>query len=306
MAAYPPALSMSSLLLLIACLLLGMLTAHVGRPPEGLARSLNWWVLNIALPALVLEIIPQLRFDWNLWVLPASLWLGFLGAWACFAWLGKRCGWSRATIGAVVLTAGLANTSFVGFPLIEALRGKEALRYAAVADQFGSFFVLAVGGSLVTAVYAGHKTSAAAIARQIFFFPPFIATLVAVAVSLAGGWPIEVEPYLARIGATLTPLALFAVGLQLRLCLRAAQIPMLSLGLAWKLAVAPLLVFLLARTASDGPVFSVAVLQSAMAPMITAAIVADQYKLEPLLANMIVGIGILLSMITVPLWNMAL
>ena len=33
------------------------------RPPAGIVQGLNWWVLNIALPALVLELIPRVQFD---------------------------------------------------------------------------------------------------------------------------------------------------------------------------------------------------------------------------------------------------
>lgn len=297
---------MSSLLLLITCLALGMLTAR-GRPPEGLGKSLNWWVLNIALPALVLDTIPRLQFDWALWFLPASLWAVFFGAWGCSALLGRNLHWSRATTGAMVLTAGTSNTSFVGFPLIEALRGKDALTYAAVADQLGSFLVVAVGGTIVTAVYSGRTVSGVLIVRQIVCFPPFVATVIGLLVNWAGGWPVDLSPVLSRIGGTLTPLALFAVGLQLRLRPTAAHLPMLTFGLVWKLGLAPLLIYTLARAfAIDQPISTVATLQAAMAPMITAAILAEQYDLDPPLANLTAGMGILLSMATVPLWNLAL
>ncbi|MEL0027587.1 MAG: AEC family transporter, partial [Perlucidibaca sp.] len=55
-----------------------------------------------------------------------------------------------------------------------------------------------------------------------------------------------------------------------------------------------------------GLLLSIAVLQTAMAPMISAAILADQHGLEPDLANAILGTGILLSLLTVPLWNSVL
>ena len=38
-----------------------------------------------------------------------------------------------------------------------------------------------------------------------------------------------------------------------------------------------------------------------MAPMISAAILAEQNDLEPQLANTVLGIGIVLSLVTVPL-----
>ena len=49
---------MSALLLLSVCLLLGVLMRRYGNPPATLAPSLNWWVIQIALPAMVLELIP--------------------------------------------------------------------------------------------------------------------------------------------------------------------------------------------------------------------------------------------------------
>jgi predicted permease len=51
------------------------------------------------------------------------------------------------------------------------------------------------------------------------------------------------------------------------------------------------------------PVLTIAVLESAMAPMVSASILAEQHKLEPRLANAVLGIGILLSFLTVPIAN---
>jgi predicted permease len=45
------------------------------------------------------------------------------------------------------------------------------------------------------------------------------------------------------------------------------------------------------------------VLQAGMAPMISATIMADQHHLEPPLANTVLGLGILLSLLTIPLAN---
>ncbi len=126
---------MSALLLLVACLVLGVLVARIVHPPATLPQGLNWWVINVALSALVLHLIPTLQFDWQFWFLSASMWLVFLGAWAVFASLGRALHWSRARIGALTLVCGLGNTAFIGFPMIEALRGREGVKLALVADQ---------------------------------------------------------------------------------------------------------------------------------------------------------------------------
>ena len=43
---------------------------------------------------------------------------------------------------------------------------------------------------------------------------------------------------------------------------------------------------------------AVGVIQAAMAPMVSAAILADQNQLEPPLANSMLALGILLSVVT--------
>ena len=50
---------MSAMLLLFVCLILGTLVARFAKPPAGIVPGINWWVLNVALPALVLELIPE-------------------------------------------------------------------------------------------------------------------------------------------------------------------------------------------------------------------------------------------------------
>ena len=76
------------------------------------------------------------------------------------------------------------------------------------------------------------------------------------------------------------------------------------LALGWKLALAPAIVALAGMALGvTGMVYTIAVLQAAMAPMISATILATQNDLEPELANTILGAGILVSFVTVPLVN---
>jgi malate permease and related proteins len=295
---------MNAFLLLFLCFSLGILVARFGRPPKGMVPGLNWWVLNVALPSLVLELIPRLRFDWQFWFLIVSMWFVFLGAWAVCATFGRWVKWPRERIGALVLVAGLGNTAFTGYPLIEALRGKEGLALAVVADQLGNFLALAAGGITVAAWYSGGKPQPAAILRRVAFFPPFVALVVGLIASLLGGWPAPLNSVYERLGASLTPLALFSVGLQFTLQLSRGQLGAVGFALAWKLLAAPLILLAVgAAIGIHGQVLAVAVLQAAMAPMVSSAILADQYGLDPRVANATLGVGILISLLTVPLLN---
>lgn len=295
---------MTALLLVVLCLALGVIAARFGNPPPGLAPGINWWVLNIALPALILELVPKLHFDWQFWFLILSQWLVFLGAWGLFAGLGRRFGWSRARVGGLVLLSGLGNTSFLGYPILEALRGREGLALGVVADQMGCFFALAIGGVTVAALYSGGEPKPAAIARRILTFPAFIALLLGAILSSFWAWPPAVEGVLSRLGASLSPLALFSVGVRFRLELGPGTRRLLCTSLLYKLLVAPAAVWALALASSvTPPVSTIGVLQAAMAPMISANILADQHGFEPELTNSILGAGILLSFLTVPIWH---
>lgn len=292
---------MAALLLLFVCIVLGALVARFARPPQGLVHSINWWVINVALPALVLELIPRLHVDAHLWFLVATMWITFFGAWVLLAALGAWLGWSRERIGALILVCGLGNTSFMGYPMIQALHGQSGLSLAVVSDQLGCFPLLASAGIVVASLYGGRRPQARVIARRMLTFPAFIALVVGIIVGALGGWPAFMDGVLAPIGHTLTPLALFSVGLQLKLrAPRGAALPA-TVGLGWKLALAPLLGWGLGMAAGvSGLMLSVGVLQAAMAPMISGAILADEYGLEPPLANAVLGAGILLSLLTVP------
>lgn len=292
---------MSALALLFACFSLGVLVARFAHPPQGLAQAINWWVIYIALPALVLELIPHLRFDPQLWFLVAAMWIVFLGAWAMAATVGAWLDWSRERIGAVALVAGLSNTAFTGYPLIEALHGKEGLALAVVTDQLGCSIVLATGGVFVAALYSGGKPQAGHVIRRVLLFPAFLALLAGLLAGALGGWPDPLNNAFARVGATLTPLALFSIGLQFQLHLGRSQLGTVSLCLAWKLALAPFVVYLIGHAAGiEGLTLTIGVLQAAMAPMVSAAILAEQHRLEAEVANMTLGAGILLSLVTVP------
>lgn len=298
---------MASLLILFVCLALGILCRRFVSLPEGIVPGINWWVLNVALPALVLALVPHVTIDAHLWFPVAGMYITFFGAWALFALLGKARAWTPQRIGCLTLVCGLGNTSFMGYPMMEALHGKPGLSLAVIADQLGCFPLLAAGGIVVASLYSGKDTRVSAIVRRVLTFPAFVALLVGALVGVAGGWPPLLDKMLLQIGQTLTPLALFSVGLQFKLHLRKEQAGALVLALGWKLLLAPLVTLGLGLAAGvGGLILTVGVLQAAMAPMISAALLADQHDLEPRLANTVLGAGILLSLVTIPLANLFL
>ena len=136
------------------------------------------------------------------------------------------------------------------------------------------------------------------------FFPAFIALIVGFIVGAAGGWPAPLEGLVARVGSTLTPVALFSIGLQFTLRIDRSRLGAAALALGWKLALAPLAIYAIGTAVGvSGLVLAVSVLQAAMAPMVSASILSIQYKLDHEIANMALGVGLLISLFSVPFIN---
>ena len=205
----------------------------------------------------------------------------------------------------MIITAGLGNTSFLGYPIIEALYGQEGMKTAILVDQPGSFVILSTFAILVATLYSTGKPNGFEIAKKIVIFPPFITFLVA---CLMNFFNVDFHEYmqllLQRIGSTMTPLAMLSVGLQLHFDRRSQHWRFLGLGLLYKLILTPAVIYLLyvVILQQHSKTIDVAIMESAMAPMITASILATSHGLKPRLSSMMIGFGIPLSFITLTFW----
>ncbi len=271
------------------------------------ARTLNTFVIYVALPAVILVAVPRLTFTADTWLLIATPWLTLAVSALLVLAAARRFAWSRSTTGALLLVVPLGNTSFLGIPLTAAWLGPDAVPLAVVYDQLGSFLALTLYGTAIISRFAPppapddaprETTTTASTARRIATFPPFIALLVALAaIALPNGWPPAIESAFTLIGHSLVPTVMVAIGLQWKLGLDRADLGQTAFALGAKLVVAPavaaLLVFV---THAEGLAAEVSILESAMGPMVTAGAMASAAGLAPRLVAGIIGYGSLLSL----------
>lgn len=296
---------MENIILLFLCLFLGLALQKVPQFPKNAYQSLNQYVIYVSLPALAFYYIPKITISMSLLYPLGIAWLGFGLSFLFFYTLGTFFKWSKKLIGCLILTGGLSNTSFVGFPIIEALYGPEGLKTAIIVDQPGSFVVVTTLGILVAASFSRGNLKLSEILLKIIQFPPFIAFCIAIFCTILSlDFPLSLQNSFLKIGNTVTPVALVAVGLQLKIDTRSKHWSFLALGLFFKLLVMPLFFFLLYRIifGTKGLDIDVSIMESAMAPMITASILASNYGLKPKLSSMMIGIGIPLSFISLAFW----
>ncbi len=279
--------------------------------PKTIASSLHAFVVWVALPALILARIPSLEVGHGV------LWLGLL-PWillaisASLVWLAARAfRFSEEVTGALLLVVPLANTSFLGLPLVSAHLGPEAVAPALVWDQLGSFLQLSTWGAFILARYAPSTLDGATPARptpkailaRVLRFPPFIALVLAFILRALDISNIEMIRTFERIGVALVPAVMVAIGLQWRASFSRDLLTPFAFALVARLACIPLVAMGLVMLLDlPQPTRGVAILEAGMGPMITAGALAIEARIAPALVASLLGWGTLISIGTTALW----
>ncbi|RRJ92837.1 AEC family transporter [Paenimyroides tangerinum] len=297
---------MASIILLFLCLIIGILLQKVKTFPKNTSVVLNQYIMFIALPAMALHYLPKIKLGFDL-LLPASIaWISFGFAFILFNILGKIFGWSKKLIGCLILTAGLGNTSFVGIPIIQALFGDEGLNTLIIVDLPGTFVVFSTLGILTATLYSNQKKSnESSFLKKMLTFPPLIAFLVGISLAiLKVDFPESLSTAFKQLAVTISPIALISVGFQLKFKTYSKHFKFLALGLFFQLILFPAIIFglIYGILGQNDLIAKVCIIEAAMAPMITGAILANSNGLKPELSNMMVGYGIPISFVTIGIW----
>ena len=294
---------MGNIILMAICLMAGIILRLTGRVPDNAHTGINAVIINVSLPALTLLQIHNVAIERSLIYSIAMPWIMFATASGVIWTIGRSAKLAPETIGGLILTAGLANTSFVGLPMIEAFYGPRNMGTGIVIDQLGTYLVLSTLGIAVACGCSRGNASPKEILRRVVTFPPLIA-LVCAMMLMAVTYPDWVTQVLGRLAGTLAPLALLSVGLQLRFGALRERLSAVSFGLAFKLLLAPMIlaVLYLGVLRAQGETIRVTLFEAAMGPQIGASIVAMQYGLDPQLVTLMVGLGSVLAFLTLPAW----
>ncbi|MEX5712071.1 AEC family transporter [Parafrankia sp. FMc6] len=304
---------MSALVVVLVGLVAGVVAQRSFQLPDDAPRALNIWLLDVALPALTLHVLHGVEIPSNVAIVVAAPYLLFAVTVLIYLAAARLMRLPREVVVALLAATAVANTSFVGIPMVTAFFGEQWVPVALLADQLGSSLLLNTVVLVLVTATAGAASTPLAVARRALARPSLIALVLALALRPVG-FPAWLDEALASIGATLTPLALFSVGLQLRLPAVRRWRRELALGLVVKLAVAPVVVlgcYALADALTDPDVLTdpnvrVALFETAIPPMVAGAIIANRHGLAPPLPSLLVGVGAPLSVLTLAVWSLPL
>jgi predicted permease len=295
------------LALVIGAFLLGWLVKTIRPVPVAVTAWADKYVLQVALPAVIIAKISTVSFDADV-VLPIAIaWSVMFGAITAVLVASRILKWNRSIAGALLLVGVLGNTSFLGLGMVESLLGADHLASAIAYDQVGTFVGLALWGSFVASTYGAGEGGWKSILNRLVRFGPFLA-LIASLVFRIIDLPDDVYSILNGIGKTVAPVAMCALGLRFTLSVsRSVQVPALF-GLISKMVVLPGLVYV-ASALLGSPhdlAWSTSILQAAAPPMITAGVVAVGAGLSAELVAFMVGVGTLVSFVSLPLLSLVL
>ena len=257
--------------------------------------GLNRLVLYFAQPALILssmqqsaspELIRDLAF-----VLVLACAVMILSGLAALRLFRRESAPRRSVLTSMSM---VYNCGFMGFPLIIAALGEEALIYAVI---YVAAFQL-ICWTLGAYVFGGR----AAMRPSELFRNPSLLAVIAGLVLFLTGWrlPGFVNDGLSMMGSVTTPVAMFVIGSNL-VGLKPSHLsdrPMLA-ACAMRLIAAPLAVLLLRLTPLSSQVVIALYLCTAMPCAALTAMMAELYHADQPLASRGVAVSTALSMVTV-------
>jgi predicted permease len=295
------------LAVVIGAFLLGWLVKTIRPIPIQVTAWADKYVLQIALPAVIIAKISKVTFNADV-VLPIAVaWSVMFTSILAVLVTSRILKWNRSLTGALLLVGVLGNTSFLGLGMVESLLGADHLASAIAYDQVGTFVGLALWGSFVASTYGAGESGWRPVLKRLSRFGPFLALLASLVFRVVH-LPDDVYSVLNVFGKTVAPVAMCALGLRFTLNVsRSVQMPAMF-GLISKMVVLPTIVYIVAVLIGSPQdlAWSTSILQAAAPPMVTAGVVAVGAGLSAELVAFMVGVGTLVSFVSLPLLSLVL
>jgi|SRR5690606_2624293 len=296
---------MINFIIIAFSIIAGIVFRYTKLIPKDAHKTINTWVLYLALPAVSFKYIPKIQWSTEMLFPALSTIIIWGGSWIFMELYCRYKKYSQRSRSTLELASGFSNTSFIGFPLIMAYYTERDLSIAIICDQV--LFILLSTAGIICAI-KGNRTETKGIKTSVVFkrlvsFPPLIGCISALVLSFIVDLSVA-EPFFDKLVATVAPLALFSIGLQLKFKGWQQQIYQISVASFYKLILAPALVLMAALLLGiRGEVARISVFEAAMPTLITGSLIAEQFRLNTRLINLIIGVGILMGLLTTGIWK---
>ena len=291
------------MLILLAIVIVGYVAGKLKYMGGDFDRRLSNIIIDITCPALILSstmggklpdrslILPLLGISLLTYVLLA------IAAWTLPRWLTKKSE-DRGTVGFALM---FGNVGFIGYPIVGAIFGHEAVFYAAILNVVNTLSVFTAGVMLVNG-----ERQRMAFQSKILVSTPMISAYLAILIVALGidNIPSVISQPITMIGGITVPGALLIIGSSMS---RLSWRMMLGSGVVYvttalRLLILPLLLYVIFRAMGfDSLVVNINTLVIAMPVATYGTILCLRYGRDTALITEITFISTLLSVLTIPL-----
>ncbi len=300
----------NNLVTLFICMAVGFIAKKVKLIDDRLSKGLSDLLVNITLPA---TIIVSMQKPFSTEIMGESLIVLFVSAiiYLSGAAIGflliklLKPGFSERGVWYFALM--FPNVGYMGFPVSEAIFGKEITFYTSIANMSFNFLVFTLG---IIFISKSSKTAQKMNLKAIVFNIPIITTFLGLSFfALSIKVPASVLNAFSMLGNMTTPLSMIIIGAvlaknKLNTVFKGWKMYVIT---AFRLIIIPISFFFLLRMfISNQTILNLVIILACMPAAALTAIFAAKYDANELLASQIVFITTLLCLITIPLISLLL
>ncbi|WP_334095224.1 AEC family transporter [Helicobacter typhlonius] len=274
----------------------------VGNKQSGILLG---FLLNFALPAQIFNGTYHAEINTDFALVCVISFLCSLSGGAVLFIIGKIAKLHPHSILTLSFMGAFGNTLFLGLPIVNGALGEEYANKVIIYDQIVTGIPIAFLAPLILSLGGKGVFSARAITSRLFRSPLFLALLSGLVLKFI---PLEIPDELfvplKSLALTATPVALFAIGVQMSLRGIKEEWRLTALLLFGKMFIAPLVLLAIVFIGFDGfnDLWRMALIEVAMPPVVSAGAIVIRAGLNAKLAVSAIAFGILLSFVSVPLW----
>ena len=292
------------MLTLFALVVVGFVAGKLGYLGGDFDRQLSRLVINITCPALILSsamtgTLPDRRYILPLLLISTITYLLLTGAGFLLPRYLTKDKTAQGPIGFALI---FGNVGFMGYPVVAAIFGHEAVFYAAVLNVVNTFAVFTIGTMLIT----GASSDRERFEKKVLYSTPMLAAYLTMAIVALriDNIPTAISQPLTMLGNITVPAALLIIGssmsqLSLRTMLGNQTVYATTL---LRLAILPVGIHFLMKLMGFAPlVVNINTLVIAMPVSTYGTILCLKYGKDTTMITEVTFVTTLASVITIPI-----
>ena len=291
----------NQMVMLFTIMMMGYLAVKIGIIDQSLQKSLSHLIVNVTLPLLMISSVAgadrsKAGATVSITFIVAAI--SYISTPIIGRLIALLLRVPKEQVSIYVFFTVFSNIGFMGFPVIDAIFGPQALIMAIIFNLL--FNVL--GFTYGVALYSGGDTK---LEFQTFLTPAVIASIASIVMFLVGiGVPEPFQSAIKSLGSATTPLAMLVIGISL------STIPLKQVFSELRLypytlikqVALPAIAYLILKLVIDDPLLiGVTVIVLAMPIATLSVILANEHDREVILSTQAVFLTTLASVFTIPL-----